>query len=115
MCASRRIFSSPDKLYDRAWAVTLLENVITRLRAEAVDEGKLQLFDELKGLLMADKARVPYAEASAKVGMTESAVRVAVHRLRKRYRELLRREIQQTISNPAQVDEELSALFSAFA
>lgn len=106
---------SPDKLYDRAWAVTLLENVITRLRTEAIEEGKGQLFDELKAFLMADKARVPYADAAAKVGVTESAIRVAVHRLRKRYRELLRREIQQTISNPAQVEEELQALFSAFA
>jgi len=106
---------SPDKLYDRAWAVTLLERVIQRLREENTAEGALKLFDELKPFLMAAKSATPYSQAAATLGMTETAVRVAVHRLRRRYRELLRAEIAQTLSDPGQVEEEVRALFSAFA
>ncbi len=106
---------SPDKLYDRAWAVTLLERVITRLRDESAAEGKAGLFGQLKPFLMVGKSAIPYAQAAAELGMVEGAVRVAVHRLRRRYRELLREEITQTLSDPAQVAEELRALFSAFA
>ncbi len=106
---------SPDKLYDRAWAVTLLERVIGRLRQECVLEGKAKLFDTLKPFLMAGKGAIPYGDAAAALELTEGAVRVAVHRLRRRYRELLREEIAQTLSDPAQADEELKALFSAFA
>jgi RNA polymerase sigma factor (sigma-70 family) len=105
---------SPDKLYERAWAITLLERVVTRLRDEAAADGKAQMFEELKPFLMVEKARVPYAEAATKLGIAEGAIRVAVHRLRRRYKELLRHEIQQTLSDPAQVDGEIQALFSAF-
>jgi RNA polymerase sigma-70 factor (ECF subfamily) len=106
---------SPDKLYDRAWAVTLLERVITRLRVESGQEGKAELFEQLKPFLMAGKGAIPYAEAATALRLSEGAVRVAVHRLRRRYRELLREEIGQTLSDPAQADEEIQALFSAFA
>jgi RNA polymerase sigma-70 factor (ECF subfamily) len=105
---------SPDKLYDRAWAITLLGQVITRLRDEAVADGKTTLFEELKPFLTVEKARVPYSDAAAKLGVAEGAVRVAVHRLRRRYKQLLREQIQQTLSDPAQVDAEIQALFSAF-
>jgi DNA-directed RNA polymerase specialized sigma24 family protein len=106
---------SPDKLYDRAWAVTLLEQVITRLRAECVIEGKAGVFEQLKPFLMVGKGDIPYAEAAGKLGLNEGAARVAVHRLRKRYRELLREEIAQTLSDPADLDEEMRALFKAFS
>lgn len=106
---------SPDKLYDRAWAVTLLERVITRLRDESAAAGKLKLFEQLKPFLMVGKSAIPYGEAAAALDLTEGAVRVAVHRLRRRYRELLRGEISQTLSDPAQVEEEMRALFRAFA
>jgi RNA polymerase sigma-70 factor (ECF subfamily) len=106
---------SPDKLYDRAWAVTLLERVIVRLREEHSEEEKAKLFDCLKPFLMLGKSVIPYAEAAANLGLTEGAVRVAVHRLRRRYRELLRDEIAQTLSRPDQVEEELRALFGAFS
>ncbi len=106
---------SPDKLYDRAWAVTLLERVITRLRAESAAEGKTRLFDGLKPFLMVSKGAIPYAQAAAELSLTEGALRVAVHRLRRRYRELLRDEIAQTLVKPAQVEEEMRALFSAFS
>ncbi len=106
---------SPDKIYDRAWAVTLLERVIGRLRAENAAEGKALLFEQLRPFLMLGRSDIPHAQAAAGLAMTEGAVRVAVHRLRRRYRELLREEIGQTLADPAQVEEEIRALFSAFA
>jgi len=106
---------SPDKLYDRAWALTLLEQVIRRLRDECAADGKGQMFEQLKPFLMAGQKAIPYAEAAAKLGLNEGAARVAVHRLRQRYRELLREEISQTLADPADVEEELRALFRAFA
>ena len=106
---------SPDKLYDRAWAVIVLERVITRLRDESGTEGKAGQYERLKPFLMMGKSEIPYARAAAELEMSEGAVRVAVHRLRRRYRELLREEIAQTLANPAQADEEMQALFSALA
>jgi RNA polymerase sigma-70 factor (ECF subfamily) len=106
---------SPDKLYDRAWAVIVLERVITRLRDENGADGKAGLYEQLKPFLMVGKSEIPYVRAAAELKMTEGAVRVAVHRLRRRYRELLREEITQTLANPAQADEEMQALFSALA
>lgn len=105
---------SPDKLYDRTWAVMLLERVINRLREESVAEDKASQFEQLKPFLMVGKSAIPYAQAANELGLTEGAVRVVVHRLRKRYRELLRQEIGQTLADPAQVDEEMRALFTAF-
>ncbi len=106
---------SPDKLYDRAWAVVVLERVITRLRDENGADGKAGLYEQLKPFLMMGRSEMPYAQAAAALKMTEGGVRVAVHRLRRRYRELLREEIAQTLANPAQADEEMQALFSALA
>jgi len=106
---------SPDKLYDRAWAVTMLEKVIARLRDENTNEGKAGLFGQLKPFLMVGKSAIPYAQVADSLKLTEGAVRVAVHRLRVRYRELLRDEVRQTISDPAQVEEEMRTLFIAFA
>jgi RNA polymerase sigma-70 factor (ECF subfamily) len=107
--------SSPDKIYDRAWAVTLLERVIQHLRDENEAGGNSKVFEQLKPFLMVGKSAIPYSQSAEALGMTESAVRVAVHRLRRRYRELLRAEISQTLSDPGQVEEEVRALFSAFA
>jgi RNA polymerase sigma-70 factor (ECF subfamily) len=106
---------SPDKLYDRVWAVTLLERVLARLRAESESDGRAAAFEHLKPFLSAGRAAIPYAEAAAVLNVSEAAARVAVHRLRRRYRELLREEIRQTLSDPAQVEEEMRALFSAFS
>jgi RNA polymerase sigma-70 factor (ECF subfamily) len=106
---------SPDKLYDRAWAVTMLERVITRLRDENNADGKAKIYDQLKTFLMIGKSEIPYAQAAAALELSEGAVRVAIHRLRRRYRELLREEIAQTLSDPAQAEEEMQALFCALA
>jgi DNA-directed RNA polymerase specialized sigma24 family protein len=106
---------TPDKLYDRAWAVTVLERVITRLRDENIAEGKAELYEQLKQFLMVGKSEISYVEASKALAMSEGSLRVAVHRLRRRYRELLRDEIAQTLSDPAQADEEMQVLFSALS
>lgn len=106
---------SPDKLYDRAWAVTVLERVITRLRDESSGDDKGRVYEQLKPFLMVGKSEIPYAQAAATLQLSEGAVRVAVHRLRRRYRELLRDEISQTLSDPAQAEEEMQALFTALA
>jgi DNA-directed RNA polymerase specialized sigma24 family protein len=106
---------SPDKLYDRAWAVTLLERVLARLREENNPEDKAKLFDHLKPFLMVGANSIPYAQAAKRLELNEGAVRVAVHRFRRRYRELLREEISQTLSDPAQIEEEMKTLFYAFA
>jgi RNA polymerase sigma factor (sigma-70 family) len=105
----------PDRAYDREWAVALLGKVIERLRAECKQQGHLKQFDELKIFLTAGKGVVSHAEAAAALQMDEGAVRTAVHRLRKRYRQLLRDEITHTLAEPLQVDEEMRALFGAFA
>ena len=100
----------PDLAYDREWALALLEQVILRLRAECAAEGKARLFEETKGFLMVGEATAGYSEVARRLGADDGAVRVAVHRLRKRYRELLREEISQTLADPAQVSEELRSL-----
>ena len=105
---------SPDRVFDREWALALLAKVIERLQTECDTEGKGKLFEHLKIFLTAGKGELSHAEAAQKLGMDEIAVRVTVHRLRKRYRQLLRDEIAQTLADPGTVDEELRALFGAF-
>ena len=100
---------------DRASAITILERVLARLRAENDAPEKGKLFENLKPFLMAGVGTMPYADAAAILNLTEGAVRVAVHRLRRRYRELLREEIGQTLSDPIQIQEEMTTLFSAFS
>lgn len=106
---------SPDQAFDREWAVTLLGKVIERLEAESATAGRARQFAELKVFLTAGKGALPHAAAAESLGMDEGAVRVAVHRLRKRYRELLRDEIAQTLSDASDLDEEMRALLGAFA
>ena len=106
---------SPDQAFDREWAVTLLARVIERLQQECAAEGKAKLFDQLKGLLTAGQPAAPQRELAAALGMEEGSVRVAAHRLRKRYRQLLRNELANTLGDPAMVNEELRALFGAFS
>jgi RNA polymerase sigma factor (sigma-70 family) len=106
---------SPDKAFDREWAVALLEKVVSRLQTECAADGRAKQFEQLKIFLTAGKGAIPYSDAAKKLNMDEGAIRTAVHRLRKRYRELLRDEISQTLADAAQVDEEMRALFGAFA
>ena len=103
---------SPDKAFERQWALTVLDQVLTRLRREFA--GKAALFEALKPFLTGDGKGDSQAAISARCGMSEGALKVAVHRLRRRYRELLRDEIAQTVASPDEVDEEIRALFAAF-
>jgi RNA polymerase sigma factor (sigma-70 family) len=105
---------SPDQAFDREWAVALLAKVVERLEAESVAAGRTRQFTELKVFLTAGKGALPHAAAAEALGMDEGAVRVAVHRLRKRYRELLRDEIAQTLIDASDLDEEMRALLGAF-
>jgi len=105
---------SPDQAFDREWALALLAKVIARLEAECVAEGKARLFEQLKIFLAAGKAETAQREVAQTLEMEEGAVRVAIHRLRKRYRQLLRDEIANTLADPQMVDEEMRALFGAF-
>lgn len=102
---------TPDAAYDREWATALLERVLAILADEAGDPERFAL---LKPYLSLNREAIPYAAAAKAMNLDEGAVRVAVHRLRKRYRALLREEIARTLAGPDLVEEELGALMSAF-
>jgi len=106
---------SPDQAFDREWAVALLGGVIERLARECALDGKANQFEQLKPFLTTGKGESSYSEAAGNLHLEETAVRVAVHRLRKRYRQLLRAEIANTLIDPRQADEELRVLFGAFS
>ena len=101
-----------DRVYERRWALTLLDRVLGKLRGEYASRGKEPLFEALKDALAGEKAAGGYAGIAEKLGVTEGTVKVAVHRLRRRYRDLLRSEISETVSSDAEVDEELRHLFN---
>jgi RNA polymerase sigma factor (sigma-70 family) len=106
---------SPEKLFDRHWAVALLEQTLKLLESEAVAAGKGSLFQALRNLITERGEAGDYAALAKQFGMSEGSLRVAAHRLRQRYRELLLAEIANTVSNPQEADEELRQLMSAFA
>ena len=103
---------SPDAAFDRQWAVTLVSQVLARLEKECGDVGKQGLFAVLR-VYLAGETTLSHADAGARLGMTSEAVQVAVHRLRRRYGELLRAEISQIVSRPEEIDEEIRYLFTA--
>jgi RNA polymerase sigma-70 factor (ECF subfamily) len=102
----------PDALYDRGWAGILLDRALAALRAEFEQSGKLELFERLKVFVWGEKNAMSYGAMAEQLNMTETAVKVAVHRLRQRYGELLRAEIAQTVATPVEVEEELRYLVS---
>ena len=107
--------ASPDKLFDKRWALSVIELVLARLRAEFVASERPDLFEVLKPTLTGDKLETPYAEVGLNFNLSEGAVKVAVHRMRKRFGELLRAEVGQTVQNPGQVDDEVRDLISALS
>jgi RNA polymerase sigma factor (sigma-70 family) len=107
--------STPDKLFDKQWAAALLDEVLNQLEAEYQQTGKAELFAALKQTLTGTRESQPYAVLAARLGMNEPAVKVAVHRLRKRYRELLRTEITNVVADPEQADDELRHLAASLA
>jgi RNA polymerase sigma-70 factor (ECF subfamily) len=106
---------SPEQLYDYEWAIALLERVMERLRAEYVAKDRLPHFDVLKRFLAGSPQRAGYAEAARTLGISETTAKVAAHRMRQRYRELLRAEIAQTVARPDDIDDEIRDLFDILA
>src|SRR2546427_7732151 len=104
--------SNPDAAYEQRWAVTLIEQVLAMLRREYSAADKARLFEELKGFIWGDKSTASYAEIAAHLNLTEGTVKVAVHPLRQRFRELLRAEVAHTVARPDDVDDELRYLIS---
>ena len=101
---------SPDRLFERRWAMALLDQVLARLGQEFADAGKRELFERLQAFLVEGTGERTYAEVAREMGMTEEAVKKAAQRIRQRYHQLFREEIAQTVASPAGVDEELRHL-----
>jgi len=107
--------ATPEQQFERRWALTLLEEAVHRLRTEYEKEGKAELFAALNPCLVGDRTSQPYQELAKKLVLSESAVKSAVHRLRQRYRQLLRDEIAHTVARPGEVEEELRHLVAVLA
>ena len=106
---------SPDKIFERRWAMTLLDQAVLRLREEYVENGAEPIFEALKSLLTDVGSAASHAETARKLNMSEAAVKMAASRLRRRYRDILRVEIAQTVASPEEVDDEIKHLFSVLA
>ena len=104
-----------ESLYERRWALTLLERVLERLREQSVAAGKANTFDAMQGFLLGEEGVETYAQTASKLGLTEGAVKMAMHRLRERYRELFREEILQTVADPKEIEEEMRRLFEVIS
>jgi RNA polymerase sigma factor (sigma-70 family) len=104
---------SPEKLFERQWALTLIGVVLDQLRTDYSTRDKLDQFEALKGCLIGSGERVSAAEIAAQLGMTDDAVRQAMHRLRQRFRELLYEEVGRTVASKAEIDDEIRGLFSS--
>ena len=109
--------STPESLYERRWAETLLARVIERLRRECDGDNaeRARRFEILKGFLVDEKGATPFAEAAAQLGLSVVATKGVVHRLRQRYRDIFREEIAHTVSRPEDVEDEIRHLFQALA
>ena len=103
---------TPERVFERQWALTVLEHVLNRLRTAYAQDGKSRLYDAIAPCLTQDARAIDYGNLSRELDMTEGAVRMAVHRLRRRYRDLLRKEIAKTVDSPEQVEEELVFLLN---
>jgi RNA polymerase sigma factor (sigma-70 family) len=104
----------PDVLFDRQWASSLLERTMSQLHDEYVTTGRAKLFELLRGCLARDESTLTYEEIARQLNLTEAAVKMAVQRLRARYREILRAHIAETVASPEEVEEEIRHLFSTF-
>jgi RNA polymerase sigma factor (sigma-70 family) len=104
---------TPERIFLRHWATTLLDRVMTRLQSEAHTKGKVRLFDQIRSTLLGREPSRSYAEIAAALGVSESHVKVAVHRYRNRYRVLLRDEIARTVDDPREVEQEITTLIEA--
>ncbi len=103
--------TNAESLYERRWALDVLDHVLDQLRQEAVASGRTAVFDELQGCLLGERPAETYAQLGARLDMSETAVKVAIHRLRQRYREVLREQIAHTVTRPEEIEEEMHHLF----
>jgi RNA polymerase sigma factor (sigma-70 family) len=106
---------TPDAAFDRRWARTVLQQALERLRQEQVAAGKEVVFDLLANCLTGAAPAQPYAQLALQLGLTEAAVKMTIHRLRKRYGELLRLEVAQTVVTPGEIEQELRHLLTVLA
>ena len=106
---------APDRLFDRHWALALLEQTMTQLREEYVASGRAALFEHLQNCLTQNEGSLPYTAIATRLSSTEAAVKMAMSRLRARYREVLNAQIAQTVTSEAEVEDEVQHLFSAFS
>jgi RNA polymerase sigma-70 factor (ECF subfamily) len=106
---------TPEMAFDRQWAETTLNTVLAQLRAEFARDGSAQRFEAMKGFLVMGQGTTSYAEIAAQLGLSEVSVRVAVSRMRQRFRDLMREEIANGVCRPEEVDEEIRYLFEALA
>ncbi len=101
---------TPEELFERRWALTLLERVMARLEQEMTDAGRGEELEKLKGYLTGDTPKVPYRQVALELRTSEEAVKTSVHRLRRRFGAALRREIGETVSSPDEIDDEVRHL-----
>lgn len=106
---------TPEKLYEREWAMTLLDHARLRLREEYVAAGKAELHDRLKGFPLADTSEISFQQAATELGMPESKLKSAVHRMRARYRQLVREEVAHTVADLAEMNEEARHLIAVIS
>jgi RNA polymerase sigma factor (sigma-70 family) len=106
---------SPERIFDVRWAATVVERALRRLGDECEKRGRRRVFDVLSVCLTAEREDICYAKFSKTLGLAEAAVKSLVHRLRERYRALLREEVAQTVEKPDEIDDELRYLCSALA
>ena len=102
---------TPESLFERGWALALLNDVMARLEEEYGRDGKREWMEAMRPALTDDSSSICYSAIAEKLGMAETAARVAVHRLRGRYRRLIRAEVASTVASPGEVDEEMHHLF----
>jgi RNA polymerase sigma factor (sigma-70 family) len=105
---------TPERIFERRWALAVLDRVVERLRSEFLQHGRAEHFERLKVFLLG-QADAPYAALAHEMNTSEGALKVAIHRLRKRYRELFRQEIADTVADPAEVESELRYLAAALS
>ena len=106
---------TPEQIFERRWALTVLERVLGKLRQEFAEAGHEQDFERLKGFLTGEQPKLPYRQVAAELRTSEAAVKASVHRLRQRFGKLLRQEIAETVGSPDEVDDEVRHLLGVIA
>ena len=107
--------ATPETLFERRWALTVVDGLLADLRAQWTAQGRASEFDELKECLLGQAPAGGYAAMAARLGMSEGAVKVAVHRLRRRFQSLLRQRVAETVEDGRDVDDEIRHLIQALS